>query len=323
MRKGLLFTTTLGLFGLSIVAQANVFNLGNGFVSLQTVRVGDVGNKADTRYDKPGYGSVGYYYKIGKYEVTAKQYTEFLNAKAKSDPYGLYDTYMDTKYSIYGCNIKRYGVSGSYSYIVPDGWANRPVNCVTFWDACRFTNWLSNGQGDGDTETGAYTLSGYNGNDGRAIQRNANWKWALPTENEWYKAAYYKGGGTNAGYWEYPTKSNSVTTEMANYLDSIGFITDVCSYAYAGPYGTYDQGGNVGEWNEALFHDTNRGIRGGHFSAYSNDFLRAAYRYGYANPNGDTPTLGFRVVQAVPEPSSIIALLGGLVSLVGIRRRKA
>ena len=37
-------------------------------------------------------GSVGYNYNIGKYEVTAGQYTEFLNAVARTDTYGLYNT---------------------------------------------------------------------------------------------------------------------------------------------------------------------------------------------------------------------------------------
>ena len=41
-----------------------------------------------------------------------------------------------------------------------------------------------------------------------AITRNAGATYFIPSENEWYKAAYYKGGGTNAGYWTYPTQSN-------------------------------------------------------------------------------------------------------------------
>ena len=35
-----------------------------------------------------------------------------------------------------------------------------PVNYVDFYDALRFANWMNNGQGNGDTETGAYTLLG-------------------------------------------------------------------------------------------------------------------------------------------------------------------
>ena len=59
-----------------------------------------------------------------------------------------------------------------------------------------------------------------------AITRNAGATYFIPSENEWYKAAYYKGGGTNAGYWTYPTQSNTAPsnvlsatgTNNANYL---------------------------------------------------------------------------------------------------------
>ena len=58
------------------------------------VTVGNPGNAPDTRYNAISVGSVGYAYQIGKYEVTAGQYTEFLNAVAKADPNGLYNTAM-------------------------------------------------------------------------------------------------------------------------------------------------------------------------------------------------------------------------------------
>ena len=85
--------------------QADVFNMGAGLTSLETVPVGDPGNAADTRYETPGYGSVAYTYNIGKYEVTAGQYCEFLNKVAATDTYDLYSTYMDTAIYYQGCNI--------------------------------------------------------------------------------------------------------------------------------------------------------------------------------------------------------------------------
>ena len=39
-------------------------------------------------------GSVDHLYKIGRYEVTAGQYTQFLNAVAKADPNELYNLAM-------------------------------------------------------------------------------------------------------------------------------------------------------------------------------------------------------------------------------------
>ena len=59
-------------------------------VNIEWVTVGDAGNAADTKVmdidGTTGYGAVGYEYRIGKYEITAGQYCEFLNAVAGTDP---------------------------------------------------------------------------------------------------------------------------------------------------------------------------------------------------------------------------------------------
>jgi len=354
MRKAFALGVAIALLCLGRVTQADVYNLGPGLTNLETVTVGNAGNTADTRYGNPACGGVDYTYNIGKYEVTAAQYTDFLNHKAKSDPYGLYNTNMDTAISIEdGCNIKRSGTSGSYTYSVASDWANRPVNFVSYWDSCRFANWLNNGQGDGDTETGAYTLNDYNGDDGRWIGRNAGAQWFLPSADEWHKAAYYKGGGTNAGYWDYPTQSNIAPSNEgcdgytdpgnhANYYNgpylwagryTIGnpyFRTNVGEFENsASAYGTFDQGGNVWEWNEAISFEggqTTRDVRGGSFHHFmlngSYDLTLRAFVgfYWPSHPNLEYDCLGFRVSQ-VPEPSALLPLLCGLGGVVCRRRR--
>ena len=185
------------------LAQADVFNMSGGQTSLDFVTVGDPGNAPDTT----GLGAVSYTYSIGKFDVTAAQYVEFLNAVAKTDPYGLYTPSMAGSAD---CNIQRSGAPGSYSYSVDPQWANRPVNYVSFGDAARFCNWLQNGEpsraeGNGTTESGAYTLNGATTNSALlAITRNATATYFIPSENEWYKAAYYKGGGTQRGLLALP-----------------------------------------------------------------------------------------------------------------------
>ncbi|HET6454298.1 MAG TPA: SUMF1/EgtB/PvdO family nonheme iron enzyme [Armatimonadota bacterium] len=336
------------LFVLSVASSANVFNLGQGLTNLETVTVGDPGNQGElSGISAGGYGpdricgAVDYIYNIGKYEVTAGQYCDFLNHVAASDAYGLYNASMWSDYG--GCKIQRSGSPGSYTYSVASDRANRPVNYVSFWDSCRFANWLHNGQPAGPqnastTEDGVYLINGYSNIVGWWIERKAHWMWAVTREDEWYKAAYYKGGMSNA-YWDYPTQSNTVpgrdladaSGNNANYYTSghlIGspyYRTEVGefhnSYSY---YGTFDQAGNIAEWNESIVHQEYncdyRGLRGGSYGTYSIE-LCADCRYHYSWPSTEERYSGFRVVQAVPEPSSLMILAGGIGMLLGIRRR--
>jgi formylglycine-generating enzyme required for sulfatase activity len=317
--------------------QADVFNMGPGLTSVEMVSVGNPGNAPDTRYDPTGYGRVAYPYLIGKYEVTAAQYCEFLNKVAATDTYGLYNESMPLSDS---CKIQRSGSRGSYTYSVASGYANRPVNWVSFWDACRFVNWLHNGQKSAAedpnvTEIGAYTLNGYNDTDGRTISRNANAKYWIPSENEWYKAAYYDG--ESAVYYDYPTASNTAPTAeappgrnntngSANYggQGAVGNLTDVGAYTFKpsdSPYGTFDQGGNVWEWNDTRIGGSTRGLRGGYWNN-NFDYLRASHRYG-DDPTHGYSGVGLRVA-SVPEPGSITLLGMGAIGLLGYgwRRRK-
>jgi len=257
----------------------------------ETVPVANPGNAADTT----GYGAVAYEYRIGKYEVTNTEYCEFLNAVAKSDSHGLYDPRMATEQEDqnYG-GITRKGWSGNYSYAVKPGKGNWPVNYVTWESAARYTNWLSNGAGEGDTEKGNYTFKWgeVKGPDHAALATGKKTQWVIASENEWYKAAYYdpdKSGG--AGYWTYPAKSNSATDANLNS----NAPTAVGTYAgAASAYGTFDQGGNVWEYNDNRSGDK-VGLRGGSF--FINDhqgYMRSATRYDVLSAKW--PNYGFRVV---------------------------
>ena len=201
-----------------------------GQTSLQFVTVGDPGNVADTTRQSDGtsgYGSVPYTYNIGEYDVTLGQYTAFLNAVAKTDNYGLYTNNAPGAVG-YPFGIARTGSAGSFVYSVtgsnPDA-ANMPLFGATWGDAARFCNWLQNGQptsgteGAGTTETGVYTLSGATTNaqlmavTSPAHSGSGAANYFLPSENEWYKAAYFDPllNGGSGGYYTtaFPTAGSS------------------------------------------------------------------------------------------------------------------
>jgi formylglycine-generating enzyme len=334
------------------VAHADVFNMGTGLMSLETVPVGNPGNTGEWSGESYGgngpdriCGAVDYAYNIGKYEVTAGQYTLFLNAVAANDTYSLYNTNMWS--NSYGCKIQRSGASGSYTYSVAADHANRPVNYVSWGDSARFANWLHNGQpglitpvpqNQYSTEDGAYYLNGATTDVALlAVSRETDWKWAVTNEDEWYKAAYYKGGGTNAGYWDYTTNSNTVPSNVlgtptdpgnnATFYNSVFTIGSPYYRTEAGAhensdsaYGTFDQGGNVWEWNEAILYSSSRGLRGGSFIDGSDSLLASARCYH--NPTDGNGVIGFRVA-SVPEPGSLILIVSGVIAaLIWWRGRK-
>jgi formylglycine-generating enzyme required for sulfatase activity len=319
-------------------------------ITISTVPVGNPGNAADPANSGsiPGIGSVGYSYSIGTYDVTVDQYTGFLNAVAATDTYSLYNPSMATDLNVAG--IAQNGISGSFTYSVI-GSANHPITFVSWGDAARFANWLSNGQptgteGNGTTETGSYTLNGATTNTAlNAITRNANATWVIPTENEWYKAAYYNPG--TSSYYTYPYSSSTTPTSAmpgntpntANFLSpssafavtgstsyssTQNYMTDVGAYtASASPYGAYDMGGDAFQWNETLISGSSRGTRGGSWDSYSNALVSTDPYNGYT-PVLENEEVGFRVA-IVPEPSTfVLALIGlGSAGMLCLRRRKA
>jgi sulfatase modifying factor 1 len=294
---------------LTFAACAALITSASASVTIDWVTVGNAGNAPDPL---TGFGAVAYEYKIGKYEVTNAQYGAFLNAAAKTDSYGLYNTSM----SSYG--ITRSGDSGSYTYSVTSTLANRPVVYVSWFDAARFANWLANGQGNGDTETGAYTL---NGAISGIIYANAAAQVYIPTENEWYKAAYYNAATTS--YSLYPNGQNWIGPADANFNFSVGSSTDVGTYSDdPSSYGTFDQGGNVWEWNDSAASDLYRGLRGGAW--YWDDYtrfhdLRSSDRM-INEPTFKYAALGFRLA-SVPEPTSmLLSMFAGGMML--IRRKR-
>jgi len=323
---------------------SDVFNMPQGLTSLEFLMVGDPGNPADTEImndGTTGYGAVDRWFAIGKYEVTAGQYTVFLNAVAATDTYGLYSPYMWTGVGVNpACGIERSGQPGAYSYSVLPDWPNTPVIWVDWGDAARFANWLHNGQPTGaqnltTTESGAYYLNGATtDSELAAVTREEGAEYFLPSEDEWYKAAYYDANANV--YYDYPTGTDSTPSNSvvdpdpgnnANFghpEPTVGGLvhhtTDAGEFENSvSPSGTFDQGGNVWELTEGQQHSPNyRGLRGGSWG-YGYLGLFAGQRYPN-DPTNDSPYIGFRIA-TIPEPATLSLLALGALALLRRRRR--
>lgn len=280
-------------------------------------------------------GNVPYNYRIGTYEVTNDQYVAFLNAVAADDPHGLYHPAMERPDIVaQGGGIARVGSPGSYQYAVTPGGGNYPVRIVSFYDAARFCNWMTNGQPVGPpnlntTESGMYYLGGVSQPPNKEVvrllsfQRGQNGV-ALPSRYEWYKAGHYdpSRGEFHEDYWKYATQSdqdplatgpNDLYPNSANYNDAVGGLTPVGSYELATSYfGTYDQSGNVWEifdslWNGGDGSDLRR-EGGGSWGAGA---LHISKNYASSSfPYNEYTDMGFRIVTLEPIPEPGVAWYG-------------
>jgi formylglycine-generating enzyme required for sulfatase activity len=257
------------------------------------VPVGNAGNTADDT----GYGAVGYNYRIGKYEVTADQWAAVLAA------------------------APGVGNAGYWS-------GSQPTAGTSWYEAARFCNWLTTG----NVNSGVYNTTTWAIMDHQTAGATFGTAYFIPTESEWYKAAYHKANGVTGGavnYWDYPTGGDTAPTATtvanqlnvppgsANYDSVVGSPTTVGAYnrkPSASAYGTFDQGGNVWEWNEALTAGSYRGMRGGSFGYAS--YVLAPFSAMNAGPTYEAIDLGFRVA-SVPEPSTFVLLGMGTVGLLG------
>jgi formylglycine-generating enzyme len=333
---------SLKAFSVCLAALACLVAAPAGAVSIDMVTVGNAGNANDTGGGL--IGAVAYDYQIGKYDVTIGQYTAFLNAVAADDAYSLYNSLMGTDGNIKG--ISRTGGSGSYTYSVI-GSANRPITWVSWWDSARFANWMANGQPTGaqtstTTENGAYNVNGATSGD--AVAKNATNPntgaaptFFIPNQNEWYKAAYYSPtlNGGAGGYYAFATQSNTAPgnvvgslTNQANYNSN--YLTDVGAFTGSGSfYGTFDQSGNVYQWNDLDgAAGSSRATRGGDWWSSAAFFLSSSYS-SLGAPSGEKYDTGFRLASpvsgsAVPEidPNGLSAVLGLIVGGLGLLERR-
>jgi len=297
-----------------------------GQINVETVPVENAGNTPDA---STGLGTVNYTYSIGKYEVTIKQYTDFLNSVAATNTnswiVNLWNPEMQSNPNIAGIARTGNGTATNPYIYTAIGDDTRPIACVSWFDAARFCNWMHNGgKVDSDTETGAYNL---NKATSGVIAKNNNAKWYIPTENEWYKAAYNK---RNSGYWRFATQSDTRPGNiMGNYYNNVNYryfsggrtyysvngssawapvsyITSGGAFGNPSSWGTFDQSGNLHEWV-----DTPDGpvVRGGSWFDYDESSISSSARY-WENSSSENIYTGFRIAKttAIEPPIGILTL---------------
>ncbi len=347
-------------------------------VTFDWATVGNAGNAADTlvmnKYNgdgTSGYGSVGYTFRISKHSVTNAQYTAFLNMV---DPTGsnalrLYNTKMGTTAAspsgaAYTGGIDRnLAAANGAKYSVKTGQENYPATWMTWAASARFVNWLASGQGSGGTESGVYDMSAIPFTNAFATPppRAANATFFIPSENEYYKAAYYdptKNGGAG-GYWQYGTRSDTAPSSIAPpgsgnaanigfgnpvgvadtlaktgaaFSASVDYLTNVGAYSTSTSYyGLYDVDGLVYNWTEAVKENPNFAgqmlpvYRGGAWR-YGENFAGAGYRNIYSGAGATSYAwYGLRVgtIEAVPEPGALaLAGMGAMIAGWSLARRR-
>ncbi|MDC1406352.1 SUMF1/EgtB/PvdO family nonheme iron enzyme [Akkermansiaceae bacterium] len=287
------------LVGTGMNAEAITIAHGGDSVDIDFVDINYNGTAAEDAGDTAvaGYGVVTYDYSIGKFEVTADQWAAVTTA--------------DT-------NV---GNAGNWS-------GSQPTASSSWYEAAKFANWLTSG----DALQGAYGFSDattFTGVDRDTALTTFGTIYVLPSEDEWYKAAYLKSDGS--GYTTFATGDGlPVAGTDANYNIANTAPWNVGSGSVENN-GTYDMGGNVWEWGESAFDGTldvlseSRMLRGGDWKSLST-YLRSSNRTEFA-PGNELDIVGFRVaslsaaVAAVPEPSSVGLLVIGAMGCMLRRKR--
>jgi sulfatase modifying factor 1 len=340
--------SAFGLILLVSIGGATASRMAGAAVVFDWVTVGNPGNVPDTQImDKgpvpdftTGYGAVDYTYRIAREQVTNLQYVEFLNAV---DPAGgnarkLYDARMTTNSlgAAYAGGIAFNATAGDGSkYSVKPGQSEYPAVWINWVSAARFVNWLANGQGGGGTEAGVYDMSLVTSAFSTPPPRSSGATIFLPSEDEWYKAAYYDPTKDGiGGYWQFGTRSDAVPASLpppgtansanlgsgagsggaANFMATTGaafdsgvnYLTEVGAYSAArSHYGLSDLDGLVYDWTEATrtsFGNELPIYRGGSWR-YPETFTGASYRNTYSGAGAASYAwYGFRVAALPAGP---------------------
>ena len=249
----------------------------------------------DVAADTTGYGAVNYTYGISRYEVTGAEFDAAVAADSR----------------VGGCSYDS---------------ANGPAYYVSWYESAMYCNWLTSG----DAYSGAYQFDGegtFLGIDRASAISTYGTVYALPTEDEWYKAAYWTGN--EADPWSLYANGTDTTpiwgtTDGWNYRDgtygyAYGMDTWAVGYGAQEQNGTYDMMGNVTEWMEDSYDASRHLLRGGSYGFDSSKLGSSSRGGGYSD--FEYSDVGIRIVM-IPEPSTVLLFGIGLTSAWILRRNK-
>jgi len=248
-------------------------------ISMDFVTIGHAGNAADTG-GTVGRGAVSYNYRIGKYEITNAQWNAFTSAAGT--PTG----------------------NPSEAYSTNTFWTGtqQPTNNVSWYEAAQFCNYLTSG----NKSLGAYQL-GANGSitvDRASAISTYGTIYVIPTEDEWYKAAFFKPNASGYSFYANGTNTKPIAGVQSNYNSNSPWNIGSGTIEQNG---TFDMMGNVWEWNENIVYSSFRGERGGSYGDGQNgNSCMSSWVLG-TFPANDSIDMGFRIA-SVPEPATILLL---------------
>ena len=240
------------------------------------VTVGAPRNMPDVNRPRVGtHGAVEHPFEIAKHRVSNAEYSDFLNRVARrADPHGLYHKNMRIR------RTRSQDGSAHFEYAPEPGTAHLAVTFVTWFDTIRYCNWLHGG----DSERGAYDISTSN----RVSPRKKDARYFLPTENEWYKAAYYD-----------PEKK-----DYARFRRNPGGLLSLSTSRirrekwHNSPWGMAGIDHRVWDWTESHAGAQFRCVRSN--SWFQGNNRQAAGRF-YSNPGLELGNLGFRIARTLIE----------------------
>jgi len=216
---------------------------------------------ANNSNDDTGYGGVSYNFKISRFATSESAFKQYNNDPGNAS----------LKLPLDNSKGDQHPVQSSWVY------------------AARFINWMNKiynstpaykfEEGTGIDDVPVEWVSGDVGYDANNKIRNKSAKYWLPSEDEWYKAAFYDPGNTSQPpqYWDYAFGLDTVPAAVASGTAANTAVfdqptnqgpVDVTNAGGLSPYGTMGQTGNTYELLESLYDNGGGRVRrGGYWSS--------------------------------------------------------